>query len=488
MKYYLGIDIGTSGTKAVCFDKTGKVYADVTKEYPLYNPKPLYAEQDPKDWYEAVCLAIKDITRQGYDIAGIGLSGQMHGLVLLDKDDNVLRNSIIWCDNRAIEEGKEIENTFGNERLKAITGNDCVPAFTLAKLLWVKNNEPDIFNKIDKVCLPKDYIRYMLTNSFMTEYSDASGMQMLDIYKKEFSKELLDYFEIDINWLPKLIESQDISGYIKDDLAKELGLSNECYLVGGAGDQAAGAVGNGIIKRLEASIVLGSSGVVFTPIEKEDIKSINAMQVFMHAIPNTYHVMGVTNGCGLSYKWFKENLAKELSYNELNDLAQNSYQNIIYLPYLNGERTPHLDPYASGTFIGIRQNTNLGDLTRAILEGVAYSLKDCFNLLPQGNYHVRISGGGAKGKLWRSIIASVLNNSVERICQQEGGCLGVAILAMVANKEYNSIEEACNTIISRLDIEEPNLIWIDRYSKGYELYKKAYLSLKEYYKIAYEEN
>ena len=488
MNYYLGIDIGTSGTKAVCFDKYGKIYADVTKEYPLYNPKALYAEQNPDDWLNAVIAAIKDITSKGYLISGIGLSGQMHGLVLLDEFDNVLRNSIIWCDNRAIAEGKEIEVTFGNEKIKKITGNEVVPSFTLAKLLWVKNNEPEIFSRIKKVCLPKDYIRYMLTGSFTTEYSDASGMQMLDIYKKEFSKELLAAFDVDINWLPKLIESKDISGYIKPDVALDLVLNDKCFIVGGAGDQAAGAIGNGIISKYDASIVLGSSGVVFTPINKADIKEIKAMQVFMHAIPDTYHVMGVTNGCGLSYKWFKENLADDLSYNDLNELASKSNSDIIYLPYLNGERTPHLDPYASGTFIGIRQNTNIGDLTKAILDGVGYSLKDCFTLLPDGEYHVRISGGGAKGKLWRSIISTILNTPVERIRQQEGGCLGVAILAMVANNEYDSIIDACNSIISSLDVEYPNLELVDKYKEGYELYKKAYLSLKDFYRLSYKEN
>ena len=486
MNYYLGIDIGTSGTKAVCFDKYGKVYMDVTKEYELFNPKPSYAEQNPVDWYNAVCGAIKEITSKGYKITGIGLSGQMHGLVLLDEFDNVLRNSIIWCDNRAFKEAEEIKNSFGNERLKDITGNEVVPSFTLSKLLWVKNNEPEIFSKIKKVCLPKDYIRYMLTGSFKTEYSDASGMQMIDIYKKEFSKELLDFFDFDINWMPSLLESKDISGYIKEELCLELGLDSNCFIVGGAGDQAAGAIGNGIIKKYDASIVLGSSGVVFTPIDKDDIKNIKSMQVFMHAICDTYHVMGVTNGCGLSYKWFKENIASNFSYNDLNELAKDAKSNIIYLPYLNGERTPHLDPYASGTFIGIRQNTTIGDMVRAVLEGVGYSLKDCFTLLPSGNYMVRISGGGAKGKLWRSIIASILNTSVERIYQQEGGCLGVAILAMVANEEYASINDACEAIISRMDIEKPDKNMVEVYKKGYEIYKKAYLSLKDYYKIAYE--
>ena len=358
-----------------------------------------------------------------------------------------------------------------------------VPSFTLSKLLWVKNNEPDIFNKIDKIMLPKDYIRYMLTNSFKTEYSDASGMQMLDIHNKCFSKEICDYLGISLKNLPELVESSDISGYIKNDLSEELGLSNDCFVVGGAGDQAAAAIGNGIVNIGDVSVVLGSSGVVFTPIDINGFDN-DSLQVFMHAIPNTYHIMGVTNGCGLSYKWFKENIGDTFSYNELNEFASKSMasNNLIYLPYLNGERTPHMDPNASGTFIGIRQNTTKGDLVRSVLEGVAFSLKDCFSLLPDIDYKVYISGGGSKGDLWRTIISSTLNLNVHRIEQSEGGALGVAILAMVADNVYNDIDEAVNAIIKTKDITKPNIDWVDVYHNKYQLYKKAYLSLKEYFK------
>lgn len=483
MGNYLGIDIGTSGTKAVCFNNKGEILGDATADYPLYNPKPMYAEQDPLDWLAAVTKVIKKITEMGITIEGIGLSGQMHGLVLLDDDDNVLRNSIIWCDNRCNNEVEEIKSILGNDFVKSITGNDVHQAFTLAKLLWVKNNEPDIFSKINKVCLPKDYIRYMLTNEFKTEYSDASGMQMLDIKKKKYALSILEPLKIDVNWLPQLIESVDISGYIKPELAAKLGVSNSCFIVGGAGDQAAAAIGNGILSKGQASIVLGSSGVVFTPIEKDDISSDLKVQVFMHAVKDMYHVMGVTNGCGLSYKWYKENIGID-DYEKLNDEAGKVLNNdLIYLPYLNGERTPHLDPYATGTFIGIRQNTTKANLTRAILEGVAYSLKDCFSVLPDMDYHVRISGGGAKGVLWRSIIASVLNFPIERIKQSEAGALGVAILAMVANNEYESIASASENILTPLDVENPNQELVTLYTKGYEFYKNAYLSLKNYYKF-----
>ncbi len=488
MKYYLGIDIGTSGTKAVCFDALGNVMTSKLIAYDLYTPQPGYAEENPQDWINATKQTIKQIADEGYEISGIGLSGQMHGLVLLDAEDNLLRNSIIWCDNRAIEEADELVHYFGNERMKAITGNEVVASFTLSKLLWVKNHEPDIYQKIAKIMLPKDYVRYCLTKAFTTEYSDASGMQLLNIYDKKYAKEILDYLDITEDNLPKLMESYEISGYLTDEVAKEVHLSAHCFVVGGAGDQAAAAIGNGITERGDVSVVLGSSGVVFSPILKSDLKN-NKVQVFMHAVPDTYHIMGVTNGCGLSYKWLKESLFAEKDYNELNQKAEEIQplsNGLVYLPYLNGERTPHMDPYASGTFIGIRQNTTEGHFVRAVLEGVAYSLKDCFSLLPTGKYKIRISGGGAKGELWRTIIASCLNEKVERIVQSEGGALGVAILAMVADKVYPSIADATKQIIKSLDVTSPKESWVLAYGKGHLLYQDAYQSLKKYYEKAFK--
>ncbi len=485
MKYYLGIDIGTSGTKAVCFDVNGKPMMSADASYELMIPKAGYAEEDPNDWWNAVCSVIQKITKAGYVIEGIGLSGQMHGLCLLDHEDKLLRNSIIWCDNRAVEETAILERDL--KCIQSFTGNPPVAAFTLAKLLWVKRNEPKLFKKISKIMLPKDYIRYRLTKEFKTEYSDASGMQLLDIYNKCYCKPILDYLEITEEMLPTLIESQDSSGVVLKEVAKDLGLPDHCIVAGGAGDQAAAAIGSGIIEKGDISIVLGSSGVVFSPILKEDLEN-NQLQVFMHAVPDTYHVMGVTNGCGLSYKWWCEEIAKE-DYNKLNEDAEkvaSGADGLVYLPYLNGERTPIMDPYASGTFIGIRQNTTKGHMTRAILEGVSYSLLDCFSLLPKANYRIRIGGGGAKSILWRKIIASMLHQDIERIEQQEGGALGVAILAMVANKEYQSILDACNHIIKTKDIVKPDEKWYQCYHQGFKQYKEAYASLKKYYKNAFQ--
>ena len=495
MSYFLGIDIGTSSTKSVLFDENGNSLLSSNYEYDIISPKNGYSEENPLDWFNATLKSIKDIAKKYPNITGIGLSGQMHGLVLLDKDDNLLRNSIIWCDNRTEKERIEIETKIGKTRIKEITGNDAMAPFTLAKLLWVKNNEPEIYKNIDKVMLPKDYIRYMITGSFTTEYSDASGMQMLDIFNKCYSKEILETFDININWLPKLLESADISGYIKDDLVKELGLSNKPFVVGGAGDQAAAAVGSGIISNQDISIVLGSSGVVFNPILKEEINPNLPVQVFMHAIKDTYHIMGVTNGCGLSYKWFKENLcdfeeqasqsSKVPVYELINERAEQSApgaNGVIYLPYINGERTPHNDPYATATFVGIRQSTRKDDMARSVLEGISFSLRECYELLPKKDYRIYLSGGGAKGTLWRQIIADNLKKNIYRIEQQEGGALGVAILAMVANGTYKTVQEAKDSIIKTKDITEPNKDNFGKYDERFDSYKALYKALKDFYK------
>lgn len=489
MNYYIGLDLGTSGIKGVVFDNKGNVISSHLEEYNIISPKNGYAEEDPNVWMEKTILVLKKIS--SLDIAssikGIGISGQMHGLVLLDEEDKVLRNSIIWCDNRTDNEKEYLEKELNNEYIKTITGNVAMAPFTLCKLLWVKNNEPKIFNKIAKVMLPKDYINYMLTKSFTTEYSDASGMQMLDINKKEFSKELLDKLEIDIKILPRLIKSYEISGYLTDEIEQLTGLKN-VYVVGGAGDQACGALGNGIIKSSDASIVLGSSGVVYSPIDDLFISKNGEIQTFITTDDNKYHVMGVTNGCGTSLKWLRDNITN-ISYDAMMLLAEESNvgaNGVIYLPYLMGERTPILDSKATGLFIGIRNNTEKKDIIRAVIEGVGYSIKDCFNLIPGKKDKILISGGGAKSKLYREIIASMIDNDVVQIKQDEGPSLGAAILAMVANKEYKSLEHAVDKIIKIDNITKPNKAWVKYYNEKYKIYKEIYIANKKIYSMMEE--
>lgn len=485
MNYYIGLDLGTSGVKAVVFDNFGNIIDSYLEEYDIISIKPGYAEQNPEIWYEATLKVLSNIGKLkiASDIKGIGLSGQMHGLVILDEKDNILRNSIIWCDNRTDKEAKEIEATIGLDKLKEITGNIAMPAFTLAKLLWVKNNEPNIYNRINKVMLPKDYIAYKLTNIFNAEYSDASGMQILDIKNLEYSKYILDKFSIPVSWFGKLIKSDDIRGYLTENIIEKTNLKN-VFVCGGAGDQAAGAVGNGIITDTDTSIVLGSSGVVYSPTNELFIAPNGEVQTFSTAIYNRYHVMGVTNGCGTSLKWLRDT-QYDLSYDEMTKLAEGvpcGSNNLYYLPYLMGERTPILDTNAKGVFFGIKNTTNKAEMIRSVMEGVGYSIKDCFQLVSDNVSRILISGGGAKSELYRKIIASMINRPVVQIKQDEGPSLGAAILAMAANKEYLSIEAACDKIIENNSITYPIPEWVEAYNKGYKIYKKIYDNTKNIFK------
>lgn len=492
MKYYIGIDIGTSGTKSVAFDNKGHILNSKSYEYDIISIKPGYAEENPLDWKNGVLNTLKDISKElgGENIKGIGLSGQMHGLVMLDKDDNILDNSIIWCDNRCEAEALLLEE-FGREKIREITGNYPMQAFTLSKLLWVKRNKKDIYEKISKIMLPKDYIRYILTNEFKTEPSDASGMQMMDIRKKEWSREILSFFDIDINILPEIVESSDITGYVTDDVKKYTGLINT-FVVGGAGDQAACAIGNGVINPSLASISLGSSGVIFKPLK--DLSNMNLnMQYFCHAVKGLYHTMAVTNGCGNSLKWYK-NLLCQNEIKEAKDQDIYSYitrninlvplgsNGLIFLPYIMGERTPHLDPNATGLFIGLRGSTSKDEMTRSVIEGISYSLKDCFELMDDDINKIIISGGGARNDLWCNIISSMLGVNIYKINVSEAPALGVAILAMVAGKEYNDVYEAVDAIIKIENEYRPNFDDKKIYDKYFMVYKKLYEQNKDIYK------
>lgn len=355
--------------------------------------------------------------------------------------------------------------------------------FTLAKLLWVKNNESSLYERIAKVMLPKDYIAYMLTKQFYAEFSDTSGMQIMDINTLEYSKEILNAFEIPITWFGKLIKSEDIRGYIAKDIEKIIGMEN-IFVCGGAGDQAAGALGNGIIASNDVSIVLGSSGVVYSPLEKLYIAPNGEVQSFATGVYKKYHIMGVTNGCGTSLKWLRDE-QYQMGYDEMTALAEkipSGSNHLYYLPYLMGERTPILDGDAKGVFFGIKNTTSKAEMIRSVMEGVGYSIKDCFQLISQNKERILISGGGAKSKLYREIIASMIHKPVVRIKQEEGPALGVAILAMVANKEYASIEEACGKIIEIKDITYPKEEWEKIYDNGYKIYKKIYDNTKQIFK------
>lgn len=501
MRYLLGLDIGTSGTKTALFDENGQTIATSTYGYDLFQPQIGWAEQDPEDWWNACVNGIKDVINksgvQSTDIKGIGLSGQMHGLVLVDRDHKVIRNSIIWCDQRTEKECEEITKIIGKERLIQITGNPVLTGFTLSKLLWIRNNEPKNYEKIYKILLPKDYIRFKLTNVFATEVSDASGMQMLDINKREWSYELLKDLNIDKSILADVFESVVVSGRVTEKAAKLTNLSVDTPVVGGAGDQAAGAIGSGIVKEGVISTVMGTSGVVFASTDEPKFDGLGRVHTLCHAVPGKWHVMGVTQGAGLSLNWFKrtfcqkeieesEELGKDI-YDLLTEKAAKSEpgaNGVVYLPYLMGERTPHLDPNVKGGFFGVSLINNHDDFVRSILEGVSFSLKNCLDIIEDMNVKIediRVSGGGAESKVWRQILCDIFQYPLTTVKASEGPALGVAILAGVGAGVYDSVESACEKILGENTSEKvsPNNDLRDVYLKTYETYNSLYPRIKD---------
>ena len=482
-RYFLGIDLGTSGVKAALFDSVGVLIDSESKSYPLFCSDGGYAEQNPIDWQKATLACIKAIFLKHTDkeIAGIGVGGQMHGLVLLDKDDKVLRNSIIWCDTRAQKECDSIIKIMPNYADYSI--NPPIVGFTLPKLLWVKNHEPEIFSKINKILLPKDYINFCLCGEYSGDVSDASGTGFFDIEKRRWSDEILRAFEIKKEWLPKVYESCEVVGNLALNLCAELNIQYRPIVVAGAGDQAAAALGNGIVGDNEISVCLGTSGVVFSATKnpKKDVKG--RVHTFCHAVPNLWHVMGVTQGCCLSVDWFKNNFAKDLSFKDLDNTAfniGNKQDSPIFLPYLMGERTPHLDSEIRGAFIGISANHTTFDMYRAVLEGVCFSLKNCLDILTEMDISVneiKVSGGGAKSHCWTSILADILDKKLYINSQNESGVLGVSMLAMVGAKEYPSLQTCLNNLNCQSGREvSPNSN--AQYAKKYKSYNNAYFAIK----------
>lgn len=499
MRYLLGLDIGTSGTKTVLFDEEGNTIKTAIYGYELFQPQAGWAEQNPDDWWTACVNGIKEVIEKSgvnaADIKGIGLSGQMHGLVLLDKDCNVIRNSIIWCDQRTEKECDYITKVIGKEKLIEITGNPALTGFTLSKLLWVRNNEPDNYKRIYKVLLPKDYIRYKLTKVFATEVSDASGMQMLDINTRNWSDELLGMLNIDRSILAEVYESVVVSGKVTEEAAKLTKLDANTPVVGGAGDQAAGAIGNGIVRDGIISTVIGSSGVVFAATNTPKFDKEGRIHTLCHAVPNMWHIMGVTQGAGLSFNWFKRTFcAKEVEESEKSGvniydlLTKKASQSkpgsngIIYLPYLMGERTPHLDPNVKGAFLGVSLINNHDDFVRSILEGVSFSLKNCLDIIEDMQINIseiRVSGGGAESAVWRQILADIFQYSLTTVKASEGPALGVAILAGVGAGIYESVEDACNKIVKGNTKVAPNIDLKETYLKIYSVYNSAYPRIRD---------
>lgn len=502
MAYLLGIDIGTSGTKTVIFDELGVVIAASTIEYPLYQPNNGWAEQNPEDWWQAVVqgimLVLANSSIKPEEIKAIGLSGQMHGLVMLDKEGNVLRNSIIWCDQRTALECDEITVKVGYEKLIEITANPALTGFTASKIMWVKNNEPHVYEKCAHILLPKDYIRFKLTGEFATEVSDASGMQLLDVPKRQWSDYVLQKLEIEKSMLGKVYESPDVTGVLSESAARLTGLKKGTVVVGGAGDNAAAAVGTGVVRDGRAFTTIGTSGVVYAHTSKIAIDAGGRVHTFCSAVPGQWHIMGVTQGAGLSLRWFRDNFCKsEIETASLMNMDTYSLMTkeaetvpigankLLYLPYLMGERTPHLDPDARGVFFGISAIHTKKDMLRAVLEGVSYSLKDCLEVFGEMGISVdsmMAAGGGGTSSMWRQMLADLYGCPVQTTTSKEGPALGVALLAGVGAGVYKSIEEACDAVVN-VDIVQQTIIKnSEEYKKYYNMYKTIYPSLKQNFK------
>ncbi|ADQ46908.1 xylulokinase [Caldicellulosiruptor kronotskyensis 2002] len=497
--YFIGIDVGTSGTKTILTDSKGNILATATFEYPLYQPQIGWAEQNPEDWWDASVKGIKAVLEKSKvdpkEVKAVGLTGQMHGLVMLDKNYNVIRPSIIWCDQRTAKECDEITQKVGKERLIEITANPALTGFTASKILWVKNNEPQNYEKVYKILLPKDYIRFKLTGEFATDVSDASGMQLLDIKNRCWSDEVLEKLEIDKDLLGKVYESPEVTGKVSRQASEITGLCEGTLVVAGGGDQAAGAVGNGIVKTGVISSTIGSSGVVFAHLDEFKIDPQGRVHTFCHAVPGKWHVMGVTQGAGLSLKWFRDNFAhiEKAAFEFIDkdpyilmdqeaELANPGSDGLVFLPYLMGERTPILDPYAKGIFFGITAKHTRREFIRAVMEGVVFSLKNCLDILNEMGIEVkevRVSGGGAKSKLWKQMQADIFEMDVWTLNSKEGPAFGAAILAAVGAGEYNKVEEACDVMIQKVESCNPNKDLFEVYRRTYKLYNSIYPRVKD---------
>ena len=484
--YYIGVDLGTSALKLVMMDSRGELVKSVSKEYPLYFPHSGWSEQNPTDWFWAVKEGLKELAAGAAEkIAGISFGGQMHGLVILDKDDNVLRPAILWNDGRSTKETDYLNNVIGKEKLSELTANIAFAGFTAPKILWVKNNEPEIFEKISKIMLPKDYISYMLSGSFCTDYSDASGMLLLDVKNKKWSQEMIKICSISEDMLPKLYESYEIVGNIKPELAKELGLNEDIKIIAGAGDNAAAAIGTATVGEGACNISLGTSGTIFISSKNFGVDKYNALHSFDHA-DGYYHLMGCMLSAASCNKWWMEDILKTEDFvGEQQDIDNLGENKVFFLPYLMGERSPHNDPFARGSFIGMSMDTRREDMTLAILEGVTFALRDSLEVARSLGIEIKktmICGGGAKSPLWKKLVANIMNVEVEVPVSEEGPGFGAAILAAVGCGEYENVEKATKAIIKIKEKIKPEEELVLKYEERYQKFKKIYPALKGIFK------
>jgi xylulokinase len=488
---WLGIDVGTGGSRALLVDERGGVRAGFTAPHEeMRMERPMWAEQRPENWWDAAVAAIRGVLAAagvaGKDVLGIGLSGQMHGLVILDGAHRVIRPSLIWCDQRSQKQVDGVNARVGRETVLRYIANPVLTGFTLPKLLWVRDNEPQNFDCVRHMLLPKDYVRLRLTGEFASEVSDASGTAVFDVVHRRWSFEMMDALGLDRDILPTCYESSDVTGGVTRQVAELTGLKEGTPVVGGGGDQAASAVGNGIVEPGIVSCTLGTSGVVFAHMEKVAYDPAGRVHTFCHAVPGQWHVMGVTQGAGLSLQWFRNRLAPGASYDALTAEAATSpagAQGLFWLPYLMGERTPHLDAAARGGWIGLTASHTRADLIRAVIEGVSYSQRDCLDIIGELGVEidsVRASGGGAQSAFWRGLLAAILDKRVVTLETQEGSAYGAALLALAGTGAYASVREVCRAAIREVDSVEPGAD-AAFYGRAHKIYQALYPALKPIY-------
>ena len=499
MGYLMGIDVGTSGTKALLCDDRGKILATATEEYHSHQPKPLWSEQDPEDWWQATIESVKRVLNKakvkGSDVQGIGLSGQMHGAVFLDRHHKVLRHAILWNDQRTAAECDEITETVGAKRLIRLVCNPALTGFTAPKILWVRKHEPRVYEKTRHILLPKDYVRFRLSGTFATEVSDASGTLLLDVRSRRWSRTVLSELKIDARLLPDCFESEEVTAEVSAEAAKHLGIPAATPIVGGGGDQAAGAVGNGIVRGGAISATLGTSGVVFAYSDEVQTDPQGRVHTFCHAVKGKWHVMGVMLSAGGSFQWYRNNMAEQEKaeaerrkcnpYDLLCKEAAKSpvgSEGLVFLPYLTGERTPHADPHAKGAWIGLTARHTKAHMIRSLLEGVTFGMRDSLEIIKGMGVpirQVRVSGGGARSAFWRQMQADVYGKSVSTINASEGPAFGVALLAGVGTGAFKNVREACESTIKTTSTTRPKKKAVSIYDKVYPEFGKLYHALKK---------
>jgi xylulokinase len=484
---WLGIDVGTGSSRALLVDERGGVRAGYTALHEdIAMAHPQWAEQRPENWWDAVVEAIRGVLAKagvsGPEVKAIGLSGQMHGLVILDEANRVIRPALIWCDQRSQAQVDFVNAKIGRENILRFTANPVLTGFTLPKLLWVRDNEPANFDRVRHMLLPKDYVRFRLTGEFATEVSDASGTSVFDVVNRRWSYQMMDGLGLDRAILPRCYESSEVTGAITAEVAALTGLKAGTPVVGGGGDQASSAVGNGIVEEGIVSCTLGTSGVVFAHMEKVAYDPAGRVHTFCHAVRDKWHVMGVTQGAGLSLQWFRNQLAPGTAYDKLTEEAASSpagAQGLFWLPYLMGERTPHLDATIRGGWVGLTARNTRADLIRAVIEGVSYSQRDCLDIIEELGVKVsdvRASGGGAQSAFWRGLLAGILNKRVVTLETQEGSAYGAALLAL--SGQYASVPEMCRVAIRETDAVTPDPNQAAFYAKAHKVYQSMYPALK----------